>query len=297
MDAAEGEAGMKLANRLGDSLAEAARQQKALFSDLASKAQDELTRSISSKETNDDSTAVAPQGGVKATAPAARFGKSIVLIDSASAINLATPTSSLIYSGESMQWTTQSDAHCTAGNTYSTGSSEATSLYTHEGAVNVVAAQGAVSVQAHTDQVEILADRELEVVSTNDTIEVQAKNKIVLQAQQSSITLDGGDIIFACSGNFSTKAAAHNFDRGESFNATLSKLPDSRVELNDEGFVIRDIDTGEPLAGLLYRIRRADGSYEEGSTDANGCTHVVKSPDIEELTLELFSITPRPFRR
>ncbi|KQW97241.1 hypothetical protein ASC94_10695, partial [Massilia sp. Root418] len=41
-------------------------------------------------------------------------------------------------------------------------------------------------------ELEILADKEITVISVNDSIEIKASKKIVLQAGQSSITLDGG---------------------------------------------------------------------------------------------------------
>ena len=52
----------------------------------------------------------------------------------------------------------------------------------------------AVSLQAHTDQLEILADGAVTVISVNDSIEIKAKEKIVLQAGQAAVTLEGGDI-------------------------------------------------------------------------------------------------------
>ena len=51
------------------------------------------------------------------------------------------------------------------------------------------------------------------VVSVNDGIEIKAKDKIVLQAGQSSVTLEGGDITFACPGTFSVKGGQHVFDK------------------------------------------------------------------------------------
>ncbi|WP_267875087.1 DUF2345 domain-containing protein [Massilia sp. Root418] len=54
---------------------------------------------------------------------------------------------------------------------------------------------------------------------------MKASKKIVLQAGQSSITLDGGDITFACPGNFTVKGGQHIFDGGGSGAAALPALP------------------------------------------------------------------------
>jgi type VI secretion system secreted protein VgrG len=89
-------------------------------------------------------------------------------------------------------------------------------------------------LQAHTDQLEILADKEVTVISVNDSIEVLASQKITLQAGQTSITLDGANITFACPGKFSVKGSAHDFLSGSSDAAGLMPLPDKLVKVQPE---------------------------------------------------------------
>ena len=93
-----------------------------------------------------------------------------------------------------MQWTTQSDLHLAAAHTVSSVAANAVNLFTHAGGIQAIAGNGPVSLQAHTDGLEILS--------------FNAKEKIVLQSGQSSITLDGGNITFACPGNFTVKGGA-----------------------------------------------------------------------------------------
>jgi type VI secretion system secreted protein VgrG len=121
----------------------------------------------------------------------------------------------------------------------------------------------------------------------NDSIEIKAKDKIVLQAGQSAVTLEGQNITFACPGKFSVKGGKHVFDAGARKEASVTRLPDSRPKLFDEGFVLRDEDTGSPLPNYPYRIVRADGSIEAGITDAEGRTHVVSSAEIEQINIEI----------
>jgi uncharacterized protein (DUF2345 family) len=111
-----------------------------------------------------------------------------------------------------------------------------------------------VSLQAHTDQLEILADKEITIISVNDVIEIKANQKIVLQAGQSSVTLEGGDITFACPGNFTVKGGQHVFDGGQNRAALMNKLPDSRLQLFDEAFILRNRITLEPMARQPYRL-------------------------------------------
>ena len=88
-------------------------------------------------------------------------------------------------------------------------------------------------------------------------------------------------------GNFIVKASQHPFLEGEYRIAELQKLPDTRIELFDEGFVLKDKTTGEPLPNVAYRILLKDGSYLQGVTDTSGRTQVVDSAEVEDLTLEV----------
>jgi type VI secretion system secreted protein VgrG len=159
------------------------------------------------------------------SSPVEKFGAPVVLLDSAAGINWATPASTVLFAGQQLHWTTQSDMHMTAAYTSSSVSAEATSLYAHEGGIQAFAGNGPVSVQAHTDQLEILADKEVTVISVNDGIEVKASKKIVLQAGQASITLEGKDITFACPGTFSVKGSQHLFHEGNALAALLPGMP------------------------------------------------------------------------
>jgi type VI secretion system secreted protein VgrG len=293
MDVAEAVSLFRGAEALSEALGNAAAQQQAVFSKDAAQAQTDFIEQIDPKAKGKFAGAVNGQQAVKAKSgtreldagqPVEKFGSSIVLMDSAASINWASPASTVVYAGQQLHWTTQSDLHMAAGHTLSSVAGNATSLFTHSGGIQAIAANGPVSLQAHTDQLEILADEAVTVISVNDSIEIKAKEKIVLQAGQSAITLEGGDIAFACPGKFSVKGGQHLFEGGDGLAAALTKLPDSRLKLFDEAFVVKNPD-GQPVAGLRYRIKLPDGTFEDGITDELGHTHVVAGADPLELKL------------
>jgi type VI secretion system secreted protein VgrG len=117
----------------------------------------------------------------------------------------------------------------TAAHTVSSVAGGAFGLFTHGGGIQAIAGNGPVSLQAHTDQLEILADGAVTVISVNDSIEIKASQKIVLQAGQAAVTLEGGDITFACPGTMSVKGGQHLFDGGGSKPAALAPLPDGQA--------------------------------------------------------------------
>jgi len=281
MDVAEAVAQFKGAAELTKALGDAAQQQKALFSKEAAQAQVAFIEQIDPQAKGKYEGPVNGQAAFKAkpgsrepdsSQPVEKFAAPIVLMDSAASINWATPASTVLYAGRHLHWTTQSDMHMTAGHTFSSVSGRATSFFTHAGGIQAIAANGPVSLQAHTDALEILADKEITVISVNDCIEIKAKEKIVLQAGESSITLEGGDITFACPGTFSVKGGQHVFDKGDRQSANLHNLPSEPSENIPDWISLNYIDTttGEGIPDVEYEIHFDKGPVLTGVLDQSG---------------------------
>lgn len=281
MDIAEAVSHMKGAQALNRALAGAAAQQQALFSKDAADAQADFIEQIDPKAKGKYAGTVNGQQALKARSgardldadqPVEKFGSSFVLMDSAANINWATPASTVIYAGQQLHWATQSDLHFTAAHTLSSVAGDAASFFSHSGGIKLIAANGPVSLQAHTDQLEILADGEVTVISVNDSIEIAAKEKIVLQAGKSAITLNGGDIRFACPGNFSVKSSQHLFDRGANRSANLRNLPGKLGAEAKHWIALGYIDpeTAEGIPDVDYQIHFAGGPVLTGTLDKGG---------------------------
>ena len=74
------------------------------------------------------------------------------------------------------------------------------------------------------------------------------------------------------------------FEGGHSQAPALPKLPDTRLKLFDDAFIVKDAD-GLPVSGLPYHIELPDGSIQHGITNELGQTHVITGADPEELKL------------
>jgi type VI secretion system secreted protein VgrG len=281
MDVAEALSLSKGAQSLGQALSGAAAQQGALFSAAAAEAQLNFVARIDPQQHGKYSGTVNGQAVLKPTAgtrtpdagqPVEKFGAAIVLMESAAGINWATPASTVLYAGRQLHWTTQSDLHIAAAHTVSSVAGEAASFFTHAGGIQAIAANGPVSLQAHTDQLEILADKEVVVISVNDGIEIKAGKKIVLQAGQSAVTLEGGDITFACPGTFSVKGGQHLFDGGANQAANIPSLPGELAQKAQHWIALQYLDpeTTEGIADAEYEIHFTGGPMLTGSLDQDG---------------------------
>jgi type VI secretion system secreted protein VgrG len=169
----------------------------------------------------------------------------------------------------------------TAGQSYSSVAANAATLFSREGGIKAIAGNGNVTMQANTGELEILADKEVVILSVNDGIEIKASKKIVLHAGQSSITLEGGNITFACPGNFTVKSAKHNFDGGGKQEASFVPLPSGQMSLFSRKVRLTDASSGAPLANTPYFIRLRSGAVFHGVSGEDGFTDVAQGDSAE----------------
>lgn len=301
MDNAECVAKLKSAKSLGKALSDMAQHQggAALVTHQDGKSVDALLDTVDPKRSGKYTGAVAGQEATKPTgdarsggAPVEKLAKPVIVMDAASDAHLTTPSGIVAHATQNMSQTAQGDWHVASGHTFSAVAGEAARWITHAGGINAIAAQGDLSVRAHSDALELLADQAITVTSTDGAIRIEAQDKITIQAAQAAITLQGGDITFACPGNFSVKGSNSAFVGPGSAPASLAALPtgESDTEFDfgpfDERFHLVGT-SGEPLANQAYRIIAADGSRWEGVSDAQGLTQRVSTLTPSELSLEI----------
>ena len=280
MDAAEAvsqlKAGQELGQRLGEA-AEAIQAQGLAANDPGHSVQAlikalDVTQDGKHPETVNGQQAQRPGDGRAAPGqPVAGFAKPAIVLDTPTAHAQATAASILQQAGQDISLSTQGDWQASAAHTYSQVSGATSSVYAHEGGLQIKAANGPVSLRAHTDELKILADKSVTVVSVNDEIHISANSKIELVAGSSGITLSGGDITFATPGGFSVKGAGHAFLGGGSQAASLPALPVGLAQIAPDEVVIQhEYHDGETLAGAPYRAVLADGSVRTGTLDGAG---------------------------
>jgi len=292
MDAQEAVALLKGGAALNDALKQSVAQHRALGSADASDAQARCIKGADPREAGKFAGPVNGQAASKTqpgarelddSQPVERFDAPAILFDAAAAMNWATAGAQVISAGQQVHWTTQSDVHIAAGKTCSAVAGGSASLFTHAGGVQVIAANGPVSVQAHTAGLEIIADKEVEVLSVKEVINICASQKVVVQAGSASITLEGGDITFACPGSFTAKGGKKVFDNGGRAEASFSALPSSVASFFDRKVQLTDGSTGTPLAEMPYFLRLKNGVVFHGTTDEEGFTDLARGNNEESV--------------
>jgi type VI secretion system secreted protein VgrG len=283
MDTHEAVAQLKGAQQLGQALGQAAQAQGALaLTSHDAKAAEALQGLLEAIGIDKEGQHPSEQQGPtrEAKDPVAQFAKPYIVFDTPSAAITTTPASIASYSGQDTTLTAQGDLHAAAAHTASLVSGEATSLYTHEGELQAIAANGPFSLRAHTDALELLADQGITVISVNDEITVTAKERIEIVGGDSKVVLNGGNIEFSTPGAFTVKAASHTWAGGGSGSATLSSLPANLLPSDGPFIGQYELHKNDerPFEAYRYRVVDGDRVLLEGKTSATGQTSMVSTP-------------------
>ena len=188
--------------------------------------------------------------------------------------------------------TTQQDMTISSGDSHQQISSESLNLIA-DGQFSMTNAKDNITLSAHTGKLEATAKQDVNIASSTKEVEVVAANKITLTAGGASITLDGADITISAK-QFTEKGGKHSKAGDGTDGLGLEGLPSKMLETDnnlriiyDEGFVIVDEDTQQPIQNCHYRITKPDESIETGITDDKGRTKVIESYSVEELKIEV----------
>ncbi|NWC11641.1 type VI secretion system tip protein VgrG [Pseudomonas agarici] len=213
-----------------------------------------------------------PPGGEQ---PVECFQAPHMVLETPDHLIAATPTSSNSHADQQMQVTSQQDLHLSAGQTIAGISGASLHWYTAAGGAKVIAQNGPVSVRAHTERMEILADQAATFIAKEGRIDLVAKAGIVLQVGQTSITLQGNDIFFACPGIFSVKGREHPLLGGAKglFNTSIlfDGLTPAVLSL-----AYRYLDQS-PVTGAPFTLRFSNGQTLAGLLNEQG-TAVIDNP-------------------
>ncbi|MDR3566377.1 MAG: DUF2345 domain-containing protein, partial [Negativicutes bacterium] len=226
--------------------------------------------------------------------PTERFAKPFIVSEAPGDIGLSSPASSLVFAGQQLHVTVQQDAQLSAAHTVSVVVGEGASWFSHSGGIKAIAAAGSNTLQAHTDAMQVLADQSVTVTSSNDEIHILANSQIVLQAGQSSVTLDGGDITFACPGSFSVKGAGNAFVGPASDSANLGGLPTGQINLPLQQDYGIQLDVGSffendpQLQGAHYEVWTKGETptlLESGTLNEIGRSNLVMTPSTQPVDI------------
>jgi type VI secretion system secreted protein VgrG len=155
-----------------------------------------------------------------------------------------------------------------------------------ETGIKLHAASGKVSSQSQLDETRLTADKLITVASINKAVTIAAKQHALLTAQGAYLKLEGGNIMLHGPGKIEFKASKKELE-GPASGTIGSSVKPTASEIYNQAFVVRDEETGEPMAHVPYRIETEGGVTVTGITDAAGRTQRLFTQKKEELRLFL----------
>jgi uncharacterized protein (DUF2345 family) len=152
--------------------------------------------------------------------------------------------------------------------------------------IKLYAGQGDVELQAQSDEMTFAAKELVRLISANSHVDFAAAKSITLAtAGGASLTIEGGNITFACPGTISIKAASKSFTGPTNLAYEMNKWP--QPTSFDEDLVLRWPYDQTPVSNRKFEIVRGDGSVVRGVTDSQGKTGLQKSQFMESISFRL----------
>ncbi|WP_292933024.1 type VI secretion system Vgr family protein [Noviherbaspirillum sp.] len=114
--------------------------------------------------------------------------------------------------------------------------------------IKLYAGQGDVELQAQSDEIRLAAKELVKLASVSSHVDFAAAKNITLCTEGgASVTIEGGNITFACPGTISIKGASKSFAGPTRMNPQLPELPASDLP-HTRKFVLQGLD-GVPIEG------------------------------------------------
>jgi type VI secretion system secreted protein VgrG len=155
-----------------------------------------------------------------------------------------------------------------------------------ETGVKLHAASGKVSSQSQSGETRLTADKMVTVASVTKSVTIGAKHHVLMTAQGAYLKLEGGNIMLHGPGKIEFKASVKEFAGPKNGSAESQSMPKA-AEIYNQAFVVRNEDSGEPMAHVPYRVESAEGVTITGVTDAAGRTQRLFTRKKAELKLFL----------
>ena len=108
---------------------------------------------------------------------------------------------------------------------------ELISLCAHKLGIRIFS-KGKIEMQAQGAAMDLFADQQLHVSSASANVLVNAKTKAVMASGGASMTIENGNVVFNCPGEFRIKAASFTFEGPGNTAVSLPQLPVSNYQPN-----------------------------------------------------------------
>lgn len=148
-------------------------------------------------------------------------------------IALVTPRSIQQAASQNVIVTAGRHVDVSASRRFTLAAGDLISLCAHKLGLKIFAARGKVEIQAQNDAMDLFADQQLRVASASQDVQVSGKTKAMMVSGGAALTIENGNVVFHCPGEFRIKAASFTFEGPANVENALPDLPQSELTLTN----------------------------------------------------------------
>ena len=162
--------------------------------------------------------------------------------------------------------TTGGNADAAIGGNYTVAAGNAVSLFANTRGMKIYAAAGKVDVQAQGDALSLSALKGVTIASAGDSITLNADKSLTLMCGGAYIKLSGGQVEIGSAGDITLKGPLRIGPSG-TLREALPLMPAQEAT----GMQLwHAYPNGQPVPNAKYKVTFPDGSWRNGTLDANG---------------------------
>ncbi|NWC64896.1 type VI secretion system Vgr family protein [Cedecea sp. P7760] len=200
------------------------------------------------------------------------------------------PKGMALVSGEDMQLSAGDNLMLTAGRQLDVGAQKNVtlsagkqlSLYSREGA-KLFSSHNDIDIQAQGGNITTWSTQDTHI-SSGKKLVVTAQDELTLICGGGYIKIKGGNIEIGGPGKLLVKNTGIKKAGTGSMQGVMKSFEPSTF---DESFALLHPISGEPISGQHFRLRLPDGTVQDGVTDAQGKTQLLKGISMDDVTFEL----------
>lgn len=211
----------------------------------------------------------------------------LVVVTAQAGIGVAAAGDLHIAAGEVAHFASGRDMHTAAGETFTMHSGQAIGLLAGasragEGGagIKLYAGQGDIELQAQSDEMTLAAKELVKLASANSHVDFAAAKSITLCTEGgASLTVEGGNITFACPGTISIKAASKSFAGPARMAPSLPEFSLADMP-HTKKFVLYGLN-GKPLERAKVTVFDPNTRKQVWSGEVNEVGHTASLPEME----------------
>jgi type VI secretion system secreted protein VgrG len=155
----------------------------------------------------------------------------VLAISAPNGVAVSTPERVAVMADRDIGLATQATTHINAIRNVLLNAGRTVSIFAAKLGITLRAAKGNIDIQAQTGAMDVLAQQQMRIASTTQNVVVAGKTQALFACGGVSLTLENGNAVFHCPGEFRVKAGSYVFEEAASTNTLLPTLRSGKLQL------------------------------------------------------------------